>query len=85
MKVYPVQSRLILAYDETHDEGDEIIGVYTTLVGAMEFVGKRTGKKFCWEHHDAHGQSWVAEDNFRINNGPLITCQYAITEHEVRE
>lgn len=85
MKVYPVQRRLCLDHDEQHEAVDEIISVRKTLQGAMEFVAKRIGKTLVWEFHGAHGPVWCAADSFRINNGPLIRNEYAITEHELED
>lgn len=85
MKVYPVQRRLRFSHDESHDEVDEILGVYTTLPAAQNSVHERIGKTLEWTPHNAHGPCWTATDSW-WSGGRLaqITNEYGITEHEVQ-
>jgi hypothetical protein len=80
MKVYVIEATL----HGSSCAGTEVIAVHTSLIKAMKFVELREGLSFLdWREHNAHGPSWTANVQFRINNGPALVNQYVITEHEV--
>lgn len=82
MKVYVLQ---ITLNGKTCGMGiTEVQGVFSSLEAAKRRVMQREGLVFLdWREHNAHGPSWTAKVQFRVNNGPPLVNQYAITEHEV--